>query len=66
MRVKLSRMGRYLNWAVGLAVALALFSFGERYYIRNTASETVKASCAHEPVDLFYKNQYSHCLRRNM
>jgi hypothetical protein len=59
-------MERYLNWKVGLVVALALFCFGERYYIRNNAPESVKAKCAREPVDFFYKNQYSDCLRRNM
>ena len=66
MRVKLPRMGKYLNWTVGLVVALALFGFGERYYVRKSASEAVKAKCAREPVDFLYRNQYSDCLRRNM
>ena len=59
-------MGRYLNWTVGLVVALALFSFGEHYYVRKSASEAVKAKCAREPVDFLYRNQYSDCLRRSM
>jgi hypothetical protein len=59
-------MEKYLNWKVGLVVALALFSFAEGYYVRNHASEAVKAMCAREPVDFLYKNQYSDCLRRNM
>ena len=49
-----------------LVVALALLSFGEHYYLRNNASEAAKAKCAREPLDFFYKNQYSDCLRRNM
>jgi hypothetical protein len=59
-------MENYLNWKVALVVALALLSFGEHYYLRNNASETAKAKCAREPLDFFYRNQYSDCLRRNM
>ena len=59
-------MENYLNWKVALAVAPALLSFGEHYYPRNNASETAKAKRAREPVDFFYKNQYSDCLCRNM
>jgi hypothetical protein len=59
-------MDRYLNWKVGLLVALALFGFGQRYCIRNNAPESVKAKCAREPVDFLYRNQYSDCLRRSM
>src|SRR5260370_11179479 len=42
---------------------LAPLSFGEHYYLRNNASETANAKRAREPLDLFYKNQYSDCLR---
>jgi hypothetical protein len=59
-------MENYLNWKVALVVALALLSFGEHYYLCNNASEAAKAKCAREPLDFFYKNQYSDCLRRNM
>ncbi len=59
-------MENHLNWKVALVVALALLSFGEHYYLRNNASDAAKAKCVREPLDFFYKNQYSDCLRRNM
>ena len=59
-------MENYLNWKVALVVALVLLSFGERYYLRNNASESAKVKCAREPLDFLYKNQYNDCLRRNM
>jgi hypothetical protein len=59
-------MENYLNSKVALAVALALLSLGEHYYLRNNASESAKAKCAREPLDFFCKHQYSDCLRRNM
>ena len=46
MPAKLAEMENYLNWKVALAVAPALLSFGEHYYLRNNASETAKAKRA--------------------
>jgi hypothetical protein len=46
-------------------VVAALANFGYRAYLRENAPEHVKQICAHEPMNFFYKNQYTNCLARN-
>ena len=59
-------MQRYSPWLIGLLLVLAGAIYAERAYVRANAPESIKATCAREPVDFFDKNQYSDCLRRNM
>jgi hypothetical protein len=46
-------------------VVAALANFGYWSYLRENAPERVKQMCAHEPMNFFYKNQYTNCLARN-
>jgi hypothetical protein len=46
-------------------VVAALANFGYRTYLHENAPERVKQMCAREPMNFFYKNQYTDCLARN-
>jgi hypothetical protein len=46
-------------------VVAALANLGYRTYLRESAPERVKQLCAREPMNFFYKNQYTDCLARD-
>jgi hypothetical protein len=59
------------EWGMIRAILLAsllvaaLANFGYRTYLRENAPDRIKQMCAHEPMNFFYKNQYTDCLARN-
>jgi hypothetical protein len=52
------------NCLIGLLIVFAVVNFGYRAHLRNTTPDDIQIRCAHEKLDVFYKNQFSDCLAR--